>query len=95
MDWGMIFTALASASGLVASTTVPVWLSNRKTRNEVGARVAEVHEEVRTNHGKSAGEYIENIAGNQEALFRLLVDHTAQDAVQFHDIKERLNQLGA
>lgn len=82
----MVFTAIASAASLVASTTVPVWLSNRKTRNEVTAQVAGVHDEVRTNNGKSAGDYLEmvgHIADSQEAMFWLLAELESRDHSQF------------
>lgn len=63
-----------------------VWTS-RSTRKAVG----EVHDEVRTNHGKKAYEYLEGIDDlkqGQEAMFVMLAEHTLQDDKNFKELRE-------
>jgi hypothetical protein len=57
----------------------------------VGRSVKAVHEEVRTNHGKRAGEYLEMVPD----MMKLLAEHTVQDADQFGQIAKRLDDLDA
>lgn len=93
MEW--IFGAVA----LVLSTTLPVLISNRKTRGAVGR----VHDEVRTNHGLRAGDYLEMVAQVQEtsaaqgrviaSLAQSWGDHTVADAVSFEEISKRLEHI--
>lgn len=70
MDVGTA-TVAASAIAAFASSTA-AFISSKRT-----------HAEVRTNHGKRNGQYIEDLATWAEA-------HTAQDAQQFAELREAL-----
>jgi hypothetical protein len=78
-----IAAAVIAALGVIIST----WLANRKTRRGVTA----VHDEVRTNHGKRAGEYLENV----DALLTLFAEHTAQDERNFNELRRGMDALSA
>jgi hypothetical protein len=96
-DWTPIIVAAIGAAGLVLAGFVQV-LGQRKTRKTVEA----VHDEVRTNHGKSASDYLEmveevkdkltQVEANQNAFVRLLADHTTQDGRQFQEIHDMLTE---
>lgn len=64
-------------------------ITARRSRNDVSA----VHEEVRTNHGMRAGEYLESIAAAQTVQSNLLLAHTTQDEGQFKAIHEESARL--
>lgn len=101
MNLETLAVAMTGGVGLILSTTLPVILSNRRTKDAVAA----VHDEVRTNHGQRAGDYLEGIAdlkefsSRQTALFEALAktwaDHTIADAVSFEEISTRLGQIEA
>lgn len=60
-------------------------------RAAAGARSAakEVHAEVKTNHGKTAGQYLEMIQDVKEDL----AAHTEQDDRNFRELRDRIDQL--
>lgn len=98
MDWTQILVAAVGATALVASSSIPVYLQAHKTRRELGRRVGQIHDEVKTNHGKSAGEYLEmigQIAETQEALFWLLAELDARDHRQYEKTMEHLKLIDA
>lgn len=59
----------------------------------ITAKVAEVHEEVRTNHGVRQGQRIEDLSVDvawirgQMVTKQELADHTKQDAENFREIR--------
>lgn len=61
-DIDIVLVALIGLLGII----IPIWM-NRKA-NETQRKVDDLHAEVRTNHGKRAGEYIESIPEILEAL---------------------------
>lgn len=93
-----IVVALIGAAALIASVTMPIIITRR-----VGSKVDAVHDEVRTNHGMRAGDYLEKVADLQvevAAQGKVLThlaqawgDHTVSDAVSFKEINDRLEVL--
>lgn len=56
----------------------------------MGKKVDELHDEVRTNHGKRQGEYIEQLADGQAVQSALLLAHTRQDESRFSALERSL-----
>lgn len=95
MDPGVAAALITAASVVIVAflSFLTVFLTRR-----IGA----VHDEVRTNHGKTAGQHIENIEatisdglGNMgQVLADALADHSAQDADNFEQLRRMLRDLG-
>lgn len=75
---------------------VAIYMQSRKNgqkTDEVGAKADGLHADIRTNHGKRPGEYLEAVAELATAMAaqtRALDQHTADDTVRFEDIKTDL-----
>lgn len=95
MDLTPIIVAAIGGGSVVAAA----WLPSRKTRKAVEA----VHTEVKTNHGKSAYQYLEMVADvkemvesnrqDQAEIVQLIADHTAQDASNFDELRRQLRSI--
>lgn len=71
---------------------VYVTLGQRRTRRAV----TDVHDEIRTNHGLRAGEYLERVAEVQISVARLrldLADHAVTDSENFDSLRKSLNTI--
>lgn len=87
--------ALITTLGAVAVALIT--RSNRKTRRAV----EDVHAEVRTNNGKRAGEYIEDVPtvlamglrNMGQVLADALADHTASDAENFEELRTMMQRV--
>lgn len=91
-DWSNVVVATIGA----APAVVAVWWKSGHEGKKQGKKVDAVHAEVRTNNGKSAGEYIEQAAENTKILTSLLATHTVQDEVRFNqaeDAKKRSDEM--
>lgn len=84
----MILEAAIGASGAVAAA----WLTSRGVRKE-----------IRTNHGKRAGEYlemigplatkVEDVAADTKAFVQLLAAHEAHDEDNFRRLRRQVEAL--
>jgi len=80
---GDVLIGVLSALGLVASTTIPWWLSARKVKHRLG----------NPNGYGSISEMLETTIERVGSLNHRLEEHTAQDARNFYRINERLDAL--
>jgi hypothetical protein len=85
-DLTLIVTALVAA----IPPTAAVWLQARRNKR----RVADLHDEVRTNHGKRLGEHIEDMEATLGNVVKLQLLHTAQDDARFGQLNDRLDRAG-
>lgn len=79
----------------------PAFLTMRRAERKMEA----VHDEVRTNHGRPAREYLEMIAevktavelvaAGQAAVVKLIGEHTLQDERNFNDLRTDMKVLAA
>lgn len=83
-----IIAALIAGVFAVVVTVIQVRSSSR-----LAARVSEVHDEVRTNHGIRQGQRVEDLGvdvawiRDQMVTKKELSDHTKQDAENFREIR--------
>lgn len=87
--WALVAVAAITATGAIIAAFI-----SRGNRKAIEA----VHEEVRTNHGKTAGQHLEGLedvmvqgmAAMAQVLADALNDHTASDAENFEELRALL-----
>lgn len=90
-----MLTTLAAAiisGGFVFAAAIVNGRAQRRTR----VAVEGVHDEVRTNHGRRAGEYLEDISQvktDLNSLATTFAKHVDSDAEQFRIVTQGLEEL--
>lgn len=86
---GYILAALITAVSVVVVAIIQIRANAR-----LSGRVADLHDEVRTNHGVRQGQRIEDLGEDVAFIRRTMVtqrelaDHTGQDAAHFAEIRQ-------
>lgn len=85
-DLTLIFVAMiGSVPALLA-----LGLKDRRDKR----RNRELHDEVKTNHGKRLGQYVEDTAAGMGTLGLILLQHTQADEEKFEALNRRLDGAG-
>lgn len=88
MDTVVVAALIAAAPPTLAVAAKWRYDATKGAKRE--KKIDDVHDEVRTNHGKKNGEYIEQLVSGQAIQSALLVTHTRQDDERFAELKALL-----